>query len=328
MIQGKPKISVFTTCKNGGRYLRNTIDSILNQTFKDFEVVVVDSASTDNTIDILKSYSFDHRIRWISEPDRDANEGFHKAIHMTRGEYLMCMPVSDYFCSKTWFQRCVDILDNDIKISLVHGCAIHNDDNGRIFYPANIVTDIPSGEEFFPFWLASCYAFIEHTYCVRRKVFIECFPKYKFIRLDPEEISGTLTDEQFDYFGAFLKFVYNFNTRGYLSSFVPDIAALVRIHSDQISNKWPKIHRANAKKYTELIVQYRKSLLTGREKHIFYDGNDRKISTVNKGTLKNIKKKVLQYRIKSKIYFGNRDRINIYQNKYLIRLRRLLYEVQ
>ena len=74
-----PKISVFIACKNGQEYLRETLDSIFNQTFQDFEIVLVDSESTDDTIDILKSYK-DPRLRWISEQDNDANEGYYKAF--------------------------------------------------------------------------------------------------------------------------------------------------------------------------------------------------------------------------------------------------------
>ena len=104
MNNNVPKISVFTTCKNGGKYLRVTLDSIFNQTFQDFEIVLVDGESTDDTIDILKSYS-DSRLRWISESDNDANTGFYKALMMTEGEYVMCMPISDSYASKTWFKK-------------------------------------------------------------------------------------------------------------------------------------------------------------------------------------------------------------------------------
>ena len=60
-------------------FLVETLDSIFNQTFQDFEIVLVDGASTDDTIDILKSYK-DPRLRWISEPDNDANEGFYRFL--------------------------------------------------------------------------------------------------------------------------------------------------------------------------------------------------------------------------------------------------------
>jgi len=71
-MESRPKISVITPSKNGARFLRETIDSILQQTFTDYEHVLVDGVSTDNTIEILKDYK---DIRWISEPDGYLTQG-------------------------------------------------------------------------------------------------------------------------------------------------------------------------------------------------------------------------------------------------------------
>ena len=108
-----PKISVFIACKNGREYLRGTLDSIFNQTFQDFEIVLLDGESTDDTIDILKSYK-DTRLRWISEQDNDANEGYYKALMKTRGEYVMPIAISDGYVDMDWFRKCADIMDDNI----------------------------------------------------------------------------------------------------------------------------------------------------------------------------------------------------------------------
>jgi len=59
--------------------------------------VLVDGASTDNTLEILEEYRGEPCLRWISEPDNDANEGFRKALDMTHGEYVMCLPILKKF---------------------------------------------------------------------------------------------------------------------------------------------------------------------------------------------------------------------------------------
>lgn len=78
-MKARPKISVITASKNTGCFLRQTIESILQQSFTDYEHVVVDGVSTDKTLEILKEYK---HIRWISEPDEGADDGFYKAMKM------------------------------------------------------------------------------------------------------------------------------------------------------------------------------------------------------------------------------------------------------
>ena len=65
------KISIITTTYNSGETLRNTLDSLLKQNYLDWECIIVDGGSTDNTLDIVREYElrFDGRMRWLSEPD-------------------------------------------------------------------------------------------------------------------------------------------------------------------------------------------------------------------------------------------------------------------
>ena len=163
-----PKVSIFTAVKNGGRFLVDTIESVLNQTFKDYEHVIVDGASTDGTVDILKRYP---HIRWMSEPDSSAAEGFHKALRMCRGEYLFQCCVSDGFLDRKWFETCVDILDKDPDISMVYGFPQYMSEDGhlgRIAYSEFFDQPPPQKEAFLPFWLATRFFYPEGNYCVRR----------------------------------------------------------------------------------------------------------------------------------------------------------------
>ena len=72
------KISIITATYNSERTLRDTLDSILAQTHQDIESIIVDGASKDGTIDVIREYEprFDGRMRWISEPDK----GIYDAI--------------------------------------------------------------------------------------------------------------------------------------------------------------------------------------------------------------------------------------------------------
>ena len=150
-MNSKPRISVITASKNIGRFIRPTIETILRQSFGDYEHIVSDGASTDNTIEILKEYK---HIRWISEPDRHPDEGFYKALMMSCGEYIMFSCISDGYLDQDWFQKCVEVMDNDSQVSLVYGLAqCMNEDGklGKIVFSNFLKQLPPQKQHFLPF---------------------------------------------------------------------------------------------------------------------------------------------------------------------------------
>ena len=76
------KISIITTTYNSGATIRDTIRSILSQTYQDIEYIVVDGASTDDTLTIIQEYEpqFDGRMRWVSEKDNGLYDAMNKGI--------------------------------------------------------------------------------------------------------------------------------------------------------------------------------------------------------------------------------------------------------
>ena len=84
---GQPLVSIIAFCKDRASTIRRSIDSVLNQTYLNIEFVVQDGASTDGTLEILKSYD-DPRIRIVSEKDSGPAEAFWRVINRCRGEYI------------------------------------------------------------------------------------------------------------------------------------------------------------------------------------------------------------------------------------------------
>jgi len=90
-----PKVTVLMSVYNGEKYLREAIESILNQTFKDFEFLIINDGSTDRTAEILQSYD-DPRIKIINnEKNIGLTKSLNKGLKMARGEYIARMDADD-----------------------------------------------------------------------------------------------------------------------------------------------------------------------------------------------------------------------------------------
>src|SRR5688500_18170797 len=95
MKSDDPKVSVVMPVYNTARYLRESIESILNQTFSDFEFLIIDDASTDESVAIVRSYS-DKRIKLIQKPiNTGYTESLNMAIDLAKGKYIARMDSDD-----------------------------------------------------------------------------------------------------------------------------------------------------------------------------------------------------------------------------------------
>jgi glycosyltransferase involved in cell wall biosynthesis len=93
------KLSIITINLNNAEGLRKTIESVINQTFKDFEYIVIDGGSTDGSVEIIKEYA-DYINYWISEPDKGIYNAMNKGIAVAKGEYCFFLNSGDYLIEK------------------------------------------------------------------------------------------------------------------------------------------------------------------------------------------------------------------------------------
>lgn len=88
------KASIITTCYNRKNTIRGAIESVLAQDYPDIEYIIVDGASTDGSVDIIKTY--EGKVKYISEPDRGMYEAINKGIRMATGDYIGLVHSDDF----------------------------------------------------------------------------------------------------------------------------------------------------------------------------------------------------------------------------------------
>ena len=100
------KISIITVVWNNAKTIKDAINSVLNQSYKDIEYIVIDGASTDGTIAILQSYG--DKIKFISEKDNGLYDAMNKGIRMATGDVVGILNSDDFYASDKILQIVAD----------------------------------------------------------------------------------------------------------------------------------------------------------------------------------------------------------------------------
>jgi len=135
-----PLITIITVVYNGEKYLEETIQSVINQTYPNVEYIIIDGGSTDGTLDIIKKYE-DYIDYWISEKDRGISDAFNKGLRVCNGVYIQTLNAGDFLISQTIIEEIVpDLLKNE---DIVAYQSRTDTGNNFPFYP-NEYTEIKS----------------------------------------------------------------------------------------------------------------------------------------------------------------------------------------
>ena len=111
------KISVILPVFNGEKFIKKAIESVLNQSLPDFELIIVNDGSTDNTLDIIESFD-DERITVISQSNQGPGASRNRALEIVSGEYLMFLDSDDWFCDDALKIAYDEAKTNDTDISI------------------------------------------------------------------------------------------------------------------------------------------------------------------------------------------------------------------
>ena len=117
------KISVITVTFNSGATFRDTIESVLKQVYSDYEYLVIDGGSKDNTVDIIKEYEpkFGGRMKWISEKDKGMYDGINKGIRMATGDVVGIINSDDFYHRDDIFENINKAFEDDNNIQAIYG---------------------------------------------------------------------------------------------------------------------------------------------------------------------------------------------------------------
>ena len=122
-------VSIITVVYNGEQYLQQTINSVLNQTYKNIEYIIIDGGSTDGTIDIIKNNEL-KISKWISEPDHGLYDAMNKGIQMAKGE-LIGMINSDDWYELNAVEIMVDAYSLNSSKNIFHADRYNVDENSK-----------------------------------------------------------------------------------------------------------------------------------------------------------------------------------------------------
>jgi glycosyltransferase involved in cell wall biosynthesis len=196
------KISVLLPCYNGTRWISRAVESILAQTYEDFELVIIDDGSTDNSKEMVALFLSDKRVRYIYQENRGFSAAVNKGIKESKGDLIGFIGQDDLWLPNK-LESQVEYLSNHKDVDLVHSNYFSIDPRGRIIGKRNVEMQNVSSkrkliEELF---LGNFIGF--ETVLVKRK----CFERVGFF---DEHMVG------FSDYDMWLRIAGSFNIEGYV----------------------------------------------------------------------------------------------------------------
>lgn len=161
------KISIITATYNSVFTLADTMDSVLRQTYSDWEYIVVDGGSTDGTIDLIRKYEakFGEKLKWISESDHGIYDAMNKGIRRASGDVVGILNSDDYYTSEDVLSTVASAL-SDNSLEAIYG-DIHFVRPGS----PNKIARYYSSKWFRPFWLRFGFMPAHPSFYARKQVY-------------------------------------------------------------------------------------------------------------------------------------------------------------
>ncbi len=139
MNNPKPTFSIITVTYNAEKVLEETIQSVITQTYRNVEYIIVDGASKDNTLKIIKKYQ-GYISLMVSEPDKGLYDAMNKSIQMATGDYLCFLNAGDKLHENNTLQRIAETLNDKELPDVVYGETAIVDEEGNFLHMRRLST--------------------------------------------------------------------------------------------------------------------------------------------------------------------------------------------
>ncbi len=218
-LKSSPKISVIMPCYNRESYISQAIESILYQTYTDFELIIIDDCSTDNTLKIVASYAKqDNRIILVKKfKNSGIVEGLNIGLYLARGKYIARMDDDDISLPQR-FEKQLKYMENNSEIAVL-GSLFHFIKNDKII-KNNAFNWVKETEP-------TCQSFILHFFCGM------CHPT-AFIRKEFLDKNNLFYLEDFKYSEDYVLWVQILKNGGKIANY-PEVLLYYRLHPNRSS---------------------------------------------------------------------------------------------
>jgi len=136
MEKEEPLISVISAVRNDERFIRETLETVISQSYKNWELIIMDGDSTDGTLEILNEFAGKYKnITVVSEPDEGQWHALDKALALAKGEYLFQLCGQDGYLDNDWFKVCIETFQTHPDVSLVWGIPFNMSEDGQLLGP-------------------------------------------------------------------------------------------------------------------------------------------------------------------------------------------------
>lgn len=147
VIDENIKISIITVCLNSETLIEQTIQSVIFQTYKNIEYLIIDGESSDRTIEIIQKYKTNISII-VSEKDKGIYDAMNKGVRLATGDLIYFLNSGDYLCEKNVLEKIVTRINNIKSYDIIYGDILYYDnDNTDLFsgYRSDIIETMVKG---------------------------------------------------------------------------------------------------------------------------------------------------------------------------------------
>lgn len=170
---GKPLFSIITITYNAENCIRPTMESVNNQIFRDFEHIIIDGASTDDTVSIARKES-GRDLRILSERDKGLYDAMNKGLHLARGKYVIFLNAGDSFAAPVVLSLYADAAASNPDI--IYGDTVIVDQMRRILRPRHLSAPDRLTKASFADGMLICH----QAFCVKRDIAPDYDLNYRF----------------------------------------------------------------------------------------------------------------------------------------------------